>query len=157
MTNNGTRLLIAVALAGTGATAAVAQRGAGSDAPAPGTGNAVKISTGNRDNNAAYNQLIGAGDTKPKKADRAETHSGAVPATSADIKVGASLRDSKGVKLGTIVSVDANQAVVDTGQTKIGVPLIAFGKDENGLLLGMTADRFNALVAQAHAQSHTSH
>jgi hypothetical protein len=43
--------------------------------------------------------------------------------------------------------------VIDTGQTKIGVPLIAFGKDDKGLLLSITAEKFNQLVAQAHAGS----
>ena len=79
-----------------------------------------------------------------------------MPATAADIKAGAALRDMNGVTLGTIVSLDGDQAVVDTGQTKIGVPLIAFGKDNKGLLLGMTADKFNQLVAAAHAKTQAS-
>ncbi len=56
-------------------------------------------------------------------------------------------------QIGTIASVDANQAVLDTGQSKVGVPLIGFGKDDQGLLLNMTAAKFNALAAQAHARS----
>ena len=153
MMRKATRLLITLALAGAGATAASAQMGPGSAAPLPGTGDASKISQGNQQNNAAYNQLIGAADTKSTKKDgKSETHrSAAVAATVADIKAGAALRDSKGVAIGTIVSVDATQAVVDTGQTKIGVPLIAFGKDDQGLLLGMTADKFAELVAKAQA------
>ena len=120
---------------------------------ARGTGDASKISQGNQQNNAAYNQLIGTADTKSSKAQvKTQTHhSAAVAATAADIKAGAALRDSKGVQIGTIVAVDASQAVVDTGQTKIGVPLIAFGKDDQGLLLGMTADKFAELVAKAQA------
>ena len=149
-----TRFLIAVALTAGGATMAIAQSAqSGPAAPLPGTGNSANISSGNRENNAEYNRLIGAGDGKPKKDDSAQTHKGAVPATAADITAGASLRDIKGVPIGTIASVDSNQAVVDTGQTKIGVPLMAFGKDDKGLLLGMTADKFNQLVAQAHAKS----
>ncbi|MGE5562022.1 MAG: hypothetical protein ACM3ZV_01790 [Bacillota bacterium] len=153
MTSTATRLLITFAFAAAGASAAGAQSmGPGSAAPLPGTGDSTKISQGNRDNNQAYNQLIGAADQTTKKDDRAQSRHAAVPATAADIKAGASLRDIKGVKIGTIASVDATQAVVDTGQTKIGVPLIAFGKDDQGLLLGMTADKFNKLVAQAHAK-----
>ena len=142
-------------LAAAGATAAGAQA-AGSAAPLPGTGDSTKISQGNRDNNAAYNQLIGAGDDKPKKDDRPQAHHSPVAATASDIKPGAALRDIKGVHIGTIVSVDASEAVVDTGQTKIGVPIIACGKDDQGLLLGMTADKFNALVAQAHTKAQGS-
>jgi hypothetical protein len=151
------RFLITIAFAAASASAANAQKGPGSAAPLPGSGDAAKISSGNRDNNAAYNQLIGAGDDHAKKADHPAAAHRAVPATAADIKAGASLRDSKGVTIGSIVSVDANQAVVDTGQTKIGVPLIAFGKDDKGLLLGMTAEKFNELVAAAHAKSQESH
>jgi len=153
MTRTATRILITLAFA-TGATAASAQMSnSGPSGPAPGTGDSAKISQGNQQNNAAYNQLIGAADTKSTKKDgKSETHrSAAVAATVADIKAGAALRDSKGVAIGTIVSVDADQAVVDTGQTKIGVPLIAFGKDDQGLLLGMTADKFAELVAKAQA------
>jgi hypothetical protein len=154
MTSTATRLLITIAFAAAGASVAGAQStGPGSAAPLPGTGDSTKISQGNRDNNQAYNQLIGTADPTPKKDDRAQPHHAPVPATVADIKAGAALRDIKGVKIGTIASVDGSQAVVDTGQTKIGVPLIAFGKDDQGLLLAMTADKFNQLVAQAHAKS----
>jgi hypothetical protein len=150
---NGTGFLLAAALAAAGATGASAQMGPGSSGPLPGTGDSGKITQGNRENNAAYNQLIGAADTKSANAQvKTQTHhSSAVAATPADIKAGAALRDSKGVQIGTIVSVDASQAVVDTGQTKIGVPLIAFGKNDDGLLLGMTAAEFAELVAKAHA------
>jgi hypothetical protein len=82
------------------------------------------------------------------------------PATAADIKAGAQVRDIKGVPVGTIATLasnevvaDATQAVIDTGQTKIGVPLSAFGKDDKGLLLSITAEKFNQLVAQVHAKA----
>lgn len=152
MTRTATRLFITVAFVAAGATAANGQV-AGSAPPLPGTGDSTKISQGNRENNAEYNHLISTGDDKPKKADdRPQSHQAPVPATAADIKAGASLRDIKGTEIGTIVSVDTTQAVVDTGKTKIGVPLIAFGKDDRGLLLGMTSDKFNELIAKA--QSH---
>lgn len=151
MTRTTTRLLITIAFAAAGATAVSAQQ-AGSAGPLPGTGDSTKISQGNRDNNAAYNQLVGAADkNSSKKDERPQAHHAPVPAAAADIKAGASLRDIKGTPIGTIVSVDSNQAVVDTGKTKIGVPLIAFGKDDQGLLLGMTSDKFNELIAKAQA------
>ena len=156
MTRTVTRLLITVAFGVVTASAANAQAGPGSAAPLPGTGDSAKISSGNQQNNSDYNHLIAGGNDKPKKEDRPVVHQPAGPATAADIKAGAPLRDIKGVKIGTIASVDGSQAVVDTGQTKIGVPLVAFGKDDQGLLLGMTADKFNALVAQAHAKSQGS-
>lgn len=136
---------------------AYAQAHGSTSSPTVGTsGNSTSIAGANHDNNAAYNQLIGAGDQIPKAAEHASKPGIAVPATAADIKVGAAIRDNKGVSIGTVVSVDASQAVVDTGQTKIGVPIIAFGKDDRGLLLGMTAEKFNQLVAQAHAKAQAS-
>jgi len=35
--------------------------------------------------------------------------------------------------------------------TKIKVPTTAFGKDSQGLMLGITAEKFNELIAKAHA------
>jgi hypothetical protein len=86
-----------------------------------------------------------------------------VPATAADIKAGAQVRDVKGVPVGAIATLaanevvaDPNQAVIDTGGTKIGVPLSAFGKDDKGLLLSITAEKFNQLIAQVHAKASTT-
>jgi len=153
MTGPRTRLLITFGLAVSSATMASAQMG--SAAPLPGTGDSTKISSGNRANNAEYNHLIGAGDPKAAKPNEAapKHHSGAVPATTADLKAGSALRDVKGVAIGSIASVDADGVVVDTGQTKIKVPLVAFGKDDHGLLLAITAARFNELVAKATASN----
>jgi hypothetical protein len=123
------------------------------------------IAASNRQMDEDYNTLAGRG-VKVTNQDRAgmakpqARHGSVVPATAADIKAGAPVRDVKGVPLGTIaklaeneVVADPNQAVVDTGKTKIGVPLIAFGKDDKGLLLSITAEKFNQLIAQAHASS----
>src|SRR5690349_5013305 len=148
-----TRVLVAIALGAGGAAIANAQSNAGSGVPSVGTsGDSAKVSAGNRENNAAYNQLIGGTDTKASKnEDRPARHTAAVPATAADIKAGSPLRDVKGVSIGTVASVDTDGVVVDTGQSKIKVPLMAFGKDDRGLLLAITAAKFNELIAQAHA------
>jgi hypothetical protein len=122
---------------------------------APGSGDSSKISNGIRENNAEYNRLIGASDAKAQTAngEKATKPMIAVPATAADIKAGAALRDVKGVQVGTIDSLDPDGAVVNTGQSKIKVPLVAFGKDDKGLLLAITAAQFNDAVAKAHARS----
>jgi hypothetical protein len=156
MTRTATRLFITAALALGGATAVGAQSMGAPAAPLPGTGNSAKISTGNQENNSAYNQLIGAGDQKGKPEQRALVRHAAVAATAADIKAGLLVRDIKGVPIGTVVSSDATQVIVDTGQTKIGVPLVGFGKDDKGLLVSITADKFKELVAQAHARAQGS-
>src|SRR5260221_8720730 len=153
MTSTAIRILMGVGLLCGGATAASAQAAGSPGGGLRGTGDSTKISQGNRANNADYNHLIATGDDKPKKEQAAPAQHAPVAATAQDIKAGASLRDIKGVTIGKIVSIDGNQVIVDTGQTKIGVPLIGFGKDDKGLLLGTTADKFNQLVAQAHAKS----
>jgi hypothetical protein len=79
--------------------------------------------------------------------------SNAVAATAADVKPGAALRDINGAQVGTVVSSTDQQVVVDTGQTKIGVPLNIFKKDEKGLMLGITAQQFNDAIAKAHARA----
>jgi hypothetical protein len=154
MNRPATRLFITLGLTILGATMANAQMGPGSAAPLPGTGDSTKISAGNRANNAEYNHLISSGEPSPTKPDdRKSARSAAVPATAADLKAGSALRDVKGVAIGTIATVEADGAVVDTGQTKIKVPLVAFGKDDKGLLLGITAARFNELISKAKASN----
>lgn len=79
----------------------------------------------------------------------------ATSATATDFTAGASVRDSKGVAVGKVDSVDTTKgsAIVDTGQSKIGVPISMFTKDSNGVMLKFTADQFNAAIAKAHARS----
>jgi hypothetical protein len=152
MTRASVVILLSAGLAAGVSGSAIAQQVGGPVAP-PGSGNASKISSDNQQNNAGYNRLVGASDGVQKKGEGAASRHAAVAATPADIKPGSGLRDIKGVKIGTVVSVDATQAVVDTGQIKIGVPLVAFGKDDDGLLLGMTAAKFSDLVAKAKASN----
>jgi hypothetical protein len=147
-------VVIGVSVAGAGAASAQVSSQGG--APTPGSGDSTKITSDNREANATYSQRMGSADLKPSStSDRPKKHS-AIKASLADIKAGASLRDLKGVQIGTIVSADANQVIVDTGQTKIGVPLIGFGKDDQGLVLNMTADQFKQAIANAHAKSQAS-
>ena len=123
------------------------------------------IAASNRQHDEDYNTLAARG-VKVTNEDRANLprpgakHASVTRATAADIKPGTPVRDVKGVPLGTIAALgpnevvaDPDQGVIDTGQTKIGVPLVAFGKDDKGLLLSITAAQFNQLVAQAHAAS----
>jgi hypothetical protein len=81
------------------------------------------------------------------------TKAAPVAATAADVKPGASLRDMDGAPVGTIVSSTDQAVVVDTGETKIGVPLTMFRKDDKGLLLSITGKQFSDAVAKAHARA----
>lgn len=120
--------------------------------PAPGAADAAKASNSYRESNSDYNRLVGSADLKAGTKEKTGKRQGnAVPATVADIKPGSPLRDSKGLAIATIDSIDGQGVVVNTGTTKIRVPLTAFGKDEQGLLLGITAARFNELVMKAQA------
>jgi hypothetical protein len=130
-------------------------------APTGNVGSGVRsqdVAAANRQVDNDYNTLAGRG-IEVNNMDRkgAAKRRSAVPATAADIKAGAQVRDIKGVVIGTIatlgpneVTADAEQTVIDTGHGKIGVPLSAFGKDDRGLLLSITAQTFNQLVAQAN-------
>jgi hypothetical protein len=73
------------------------------------------------------------------------------PATAADISAGAQLRDVNGQTVGKITAVAADGATVDTGQTKVKLPLDAFGVDSSGLVIGITAEKLNEIIAQADA------
>jgi hypothetical protein len=131
------------------AGAALAQV-AGGGGPPLGSTNAGTAAGSTRDQQAGYNRVIGG-------LDHPQVTTGlkgkAAPATVADLKVGSHLRDVAGVPIGTVVAVDASGATVDTGKTKIKVPTVAFGKDDYGLLLGITAARFGDLVAKASASN----
>jgi len=139
-------------LAGTALALVAGEASAQVAGPVPGSGDSTAISSTNRDTNAQYNRLIGATDAKPSKGDAPTVRkSTPVAATAADITVGRPLRDVNGVHIGTVSQVDPDGVIVDTGTTKIKVPAIGFGKDSEGLVLNLTASRFNELIAKAHA------
>jgi hypothetical protein len=83
----------------------------------------------------------------------AEEKSAVRKVTAAEITAGEPLRDIDGKPIGKVDSVDADGVVVDTGQFKVKVPLVSFGKDKSGLVLGTTAAKFNEVAAKAHAQA----
>ena len=150
-----------------GVASAASAQGTPAGGPPAGAGNMggprpQDIAASNRQVDSDYNTLAARGVkvTNQSRADSKQKHASLVPATAADIKAGAQVRDIKGVPVGTIATLaanevvaDPNQAVIDTGQTKIGVPLSAFGKDDKGLMLSITAAKFNQLVAQVHAKA----
>ena len=143
------------------AVAANAQGGPGPGAGgAPANAGAARpqdIAAANRQVDSDYNTLAARGVAVNNMDRKGAKRVSAVPATAADIKAGAQVRDIKGVAIGTIatlgpneITADSEQTVIDTGHGKVGVPLSAFGKDDKGLLLSITAQAFNQLVAQAN-------
>jgi hypothetical protein len=145
--NGFARNLAAIAALTLGAGTAAAQVGAG---PAPGAVDASKAVSGSRETREDFNRAA-ANLNKPKaKASTKEDR--AVAATAADLVAGSPLRDSKGEPIGTVESVDAEGAVVASGTTRIRVPLNSFGKNKDGLMLGITKADFDAAVAKATAK-----
>jgi hypothetical protein len=138
-------------------------------APTGDVGSGVRsqdVAASNRQFDNDYNTIASRG-VKVTNMDRADSKRAAkggspVLATAEDIKAGAQVRDVKGVSIGTIATLasnevvaDPSQTVIDTGHGKIGVPLSAFGKDAKGLMLSITAEKFNELVAQANTKAPT--
>lgn len=128
---------IAVGLLMCASSAAVAQQ-AGGGAPI-GSTDAARSTSGQREQNAAYNRLIG--DQAPVKKGKA------VPAKVSDVKAGSALRDVTGVPIGSVEAIEGEEAVVVTADGKVKIPLVGFGKDKLGLLLGMTAAELKAAMA----------
>ena len=139
MTRFGSALLVGLL-----ATAAHAQ------APivVPGSGNSAAITNSNREQNAGYNRVVSKLDPQGKEQPTG-LKGKAVAAKAEDFKAGSPLRDKDGAPIGAVASVDAEGVIVDTGTTKIRVPAEAFGKDDAGLLLGISKAQFAELVAGA--------
>src|ERR1044072_3555000 len=97
-------------------------------------------------NGDSYDREVGiARDDAVAAAHRRETApktARAVPALPEDVTVGSEVRDKKGMVIGTIVSVSMAAAVVSSTGGKVEVPLEAFGKNKQGLLVGMTKAEF---------------
>ncbi|HEX4737275.1 MAG TPA: hypothetical protein VH331_06920 [Allosphingosinicella sp.] len=75
----------------------------------------------------------------------------AVPAKPGDIVAAATVFDLSGQTVGTIDAVDPDGAIVETVAGKVKVPLSAFGKNRNGLLIGVSKKDFEMLVTKANA------
>lgn len=137
-----------------GSTSAYAQS-MGGGAPPHATDmhpDSTAISSNNRDQVAAYNHV--ANDLEGRR--QSSSKSSASKATAADITVGAPLRALDGKPIGKIAAIDADGVVVDTGQSKVKLPLDSFGKDKAGLLIGITAAKFGEMVAAAQTQAAAS-
>lgn len=97
--------------------------------------------------------IVGLASAGPAAQAPSAATAASVPATAADIKAGAQVRDSKSVEVAKVVEMQNGDVVLDTGQTKIAVPMNLFAKDGQGLMLTITADQFNGAIAKAHARS----
>lgn len=78
-----------------------------------------------------------------------------VAATAADFSAGATVRDPQGGEVGTVESATATEAIVSTGTNRVQLPLGSFGKNGNGLVLGLTKAQLDAQAAASTPQTAT--
>lgn len=134
------------------ASAASAQQGGGPPAGAATTGGprVQDVAAANREVDSDYNTLAGRGVEviDKSRADSKQKTALAAPAAAVDLVAGASVRDVNGTPIATIETLEADGAVVRSEGRLAKLPLDAFGKDDAGLLLAITADEFRAAVAQ---------
>jgi len=67
-----------------------------------------------------------------------------VAATKEDIKAGLAVLDQQGGSVGTVESVTDDGAIVSTGSTRVQLPFNSFGKNDQGLVIGMTKSELEA-------------
>jgi len=70
------------------------------------------------------------------------------PATSADVKAGASVFDQKGDTVGTVDSVDSEGVVISTGSVRAKIPLSSVGVGGKGLVIGATRAELEAAAKE---------
>jgi hypothetical protein len=70
-------------------------------------------------------------------------------ATAADVHAGALVHDQSGALVGTVETTDAGGAVVTTGTARARLQLSSFGRNDQGLVIGLTRAQFEAAAAAA--------
>jgi hypothetical protein len=92
-------------------------------------------------------------DSVDKSADATRASAAySAPAGPKDIVAGSVLNDRRGKPMGTVEAVDADGVVVGNGTASIKVPHDAFGRNKKGLMLDVTKDEFDSMIAKANGQ-----
>lgn len=140
------KIITAAALIAAMVDPAIAQ---GPAAPLPGTVDGAAAARNNRSQVEGYNRIVNEGVKVDNPNDRRAVRKkkGPALATRADFVAGASVRDKNGVQIATIQELQADGAVVSADNRMAKLPLESFGKDDTGLLVGITADEFRAAIA----------
>jgi len=128
---------------------ASAQQGGGPPPVPTGGPRSQDVAAANRQVESDYNTLAGRGVqvTNKSRDESRQQNALAAPAAAADLTAGASVRDVSGTPIATIERLEADGAVVRAGDRLAKLPVDAFGKDDAGLLLGITAAEFQAAIA----------
>ncbi|ARS27099.1 hypothetical protein [Sphingomonas sp. KC8] len=82
-------------------------------------------------------------------AANAEAAAAAEAKKKAQLVAGATVKDPAGGTVGTIKSVDAQYALVDTSKVQVRLPLTAFAASEDGPVIGMTKAELDAQAGAA--------
>ncbi|QIK78051.1 hypothetical protein G7077_03125 [Sphingomonas piscis] len=75
------------------------------------------------------------------------------PAAATDIVAGKDVMDTSGVAIATIVKVEADGAVLRSGEKVVKAPLEGFGINKKGLLLNLTKAQFDQFIATSGVQA----
>ncbi len=121
----------------------------GAQAPVSGTLDAVQ-DTVDTTQDTVQDTVNTATDTAADVADQAtDTAAGTEVAAAADVQAGAEVRDTDGNVVGTIESVDANGAVIATGEARVQIPVTSFAKNDQGLVIAMSKTELEAAAKAA--------
>ena len=106
-----------------------------------------------REQEEGFNRIVNQGakveDEQGRERLARRRAAGPVAATAADISAGATVRAKDGLQIATIERLEADGAVVRAGNRLAKLPVDAFGKDDNGLLINVTAAEFQTAIAAA--------
>jgi hypothetical protein len=142
------KLFLAAAALCLGAGTAFAQE-AGTDPATGGVGSSspnARLAGAMSDHDSTRERDEALAKQRPRVATKSTR---SVPAAPEDVTVGSELRDNKGELIGTIDSVTMATAIIDYSNGKVAIPLEAFGKNNKGLLVGMTKADFLKMAAAA--------
>lgn len=128
--------------------------GQGAGAPAgPGytaENNTVRNGGDTADADAERARQQGIDSARKREREGPSSSNRSVPAKPEEVTVGAEVRDPKGAVVGSVDSVSMGAAVIATPGGKVEVPLEAFGKNKQGLLIPMSKSDFDKAVADAN-------
>lgn len=94
---------------------------------------------------AAETDANAAGGAGGEPATEAEART-ATAISAADVRAGMPVLDTEGGRVGTVESVEADGAVVATGEARAKLPFASFGMSERGLVITMTRSELEAAV-----------
>lgn len=148
---NWKRIAALAMLTGAGTSALAQVAGGPPPPPSVGAADSAAVIRNNREQAEGYNRVVSEG-VRISSAEDAPVgkrkKGGATVAGFADFSVGATVRDKSGTLIATIERIEVDGAILKSDGRLAKLQLQAFGKDEVGLILGISADEFRAAIAR---------